>query len=524
MKIKILTIAFFLLSSLNLYAQRDECKEGNLKKSLFYLADDKMRGREAGTKDDLKAAEYISDILESYGYSPVFGNNTLFPYKLIMDRVTGEGSVLTVGERRFYLGTDFFVPPFSVASMVTGEISLSPEKGKVLILNTSSDSIRLKIASLRDNGVAAILFWSGPVLDTASHMNTPATSIPVMQITEECAGILSSREGETVELITDVAIGEGTSYNVVMSLISGWDKPYIMIGAHYDHIGMGGDGSRTKGRSQVHNGADDNASGVSSILEIARLLAPYKKQIKYNIIIAALGAEEKGLIGSTYLADTLKKMGKLPSLMVNLDMVGRLTDDRLQAGGVGTFSQADSILRESNKQFNFNLSITQDGYGSSDHASFSAVGVPVLYFTTGVHSDYHTPYDDPDKINFFGLKLVTEYISTIASRIAISGIEMKYIRMTPPPTMSRAAFKVTLGLIPDFTYEVGDGFKVGPVTEGKPAHKAGMNAGDIITAINSKKINNIYEYMSRLSELKAGERVVVDIRRNGNELKLVIQL
>lgn len=150
--------------------------------------------------------------------------------------------------------------------------------------------------------------------------------------------------------------------------------------------------------------------------------------------------------------------------------------------------------------------------------------MPVLYFTTGVHKEYHTPLDDVELINFPGMVSEINFITTIAYSIAQSGEYPKFIKITAPATPARSGFKVTLGLIPDFTYEAGDGFKVGPITDGKPAQMGGMLAGDIITAINSKKVSNIYDYMARLGELKAGERIQVNVKRDGEEIKLIIQL
>jgi hypothetical protein len=523
MKIKISVFLLIFFQTINLYAQKLYSNEDKLKKTLYGLADDKMAGREAGTEYEFKAAGYIVEILCSYGYKPVFNNNPLVKFKLAKGRNSGNNSILEINGKGFIINKDFFVPPFSSSSNVSGRLSTVPEAESVLLLKSSTDSIRLKIASLRDQGVKSLIYYSGSELDTLKYMETAPTSIPVIQVTEECAKLLQEALGSNIHIYTDVKSYDLVSNDVLMSKKGRLDKPYILIGAHYDHLGFGGEGSMKRGITAIHNGADDNASGVSAMMEIARILRNNDKGI-YDIVFVAFGAEEKGLAGSGFLADTLKRLGRLPALMINLDMVGRLVDNKLQISGVGTFKGADSLLKNVNQQFNFTLLTTKDGYGPSDQSSFVSMGIPVLYFTTGVHSDYHTPDDDPGKINYSGLKMITDFVASLSRDLSMSGMKMDYINLPPPSSMGRKSLKVTLGLIPDFTYDVGDGFKVGPVTEGKPAAMAGLKAGDIITAINSKKVNNVYEYMSRLSELKSGDKIVLDVRRNGKELKLIVQL
>ncbi len=518
-----LIFILFFFFSININAQRNLSKEKALKEAIYFLASDKMQGREAGEESESEVIRYITGKLDLYGYKPIFNNTSLIRFRLPDGRTAGGESMLLLNNRNFSIGKDFFVPSFSKADTISGTLSLTSDSGAVMLLRISEDSLKIKIAGYRDKGVVAIIYNSGQELGRYKQFETTATSIPVIQVDDNTFIALSENCGETIRIKTDVIPWKRFSHNVLMGINASLDKPYILIGAHYDHIGYGEEGSMKRGSREVHNGADDNASGVSAMLEIARLLAENRDNLKYNIVVAAIGAEEKGLLGSAFLADTLKKAGMQPSLMINLDMVGRLTENKLQIGGVGTFSQADSLLEYTNKGFGFSLVKTKDGFGPSDQSSFVHTGTPVLYFTSGVHKDYHTPEDDCDKINFEGLKRISDFITALIENIDKNQSEIRYISI-PPPVSNRTTFKVTLGLIPDFTYDNGDGFKVGPVTEGKPAYRAGMQQGDIITAINSKKVNNIYEYMSRLSELKSGDKVAVDIRRGGKELKLIIQL
>jgi hypothetical protein len=382
------------------------------------------------------------------------------------------------------------------------------------------------VSNLRDRGALGILFFSNEELNLSSKIESSATSIPVVQISRAASIKMEKFIGRKVSLIADVKVVKGISYNVVMHLDQSEKKEFILLGAHYDHLGMGGQGSGSMRPKEIkiHNGADDNASGVALMLEAGRILASKRDDFKRDVVLVAFGGEERGLLGSNIIADTLKKMNLNPLVMFNLDMVGRLVDNKLQVGGVGTFAQADSIISEVNKSYNFSLSKTKDGYGPSDHSSFYTREVPVLYFTTGVHPQYHTPDDDINLINFTGLAKITEFISNLAIEVLSCNQLPKYIKLAAPVTQTRSNFKVTLGLIPDFTYEEGDGFRTGSVSEGKPAQKGGMLSGDIIIAINSKKVSNIYDYMSRLGELKKGDKIVVQVRRGEEVLNLYIQL
>jgi hypothetical protein len=324
-----------------------------------------------------------------------------------------------------------------------------------------------------------------------------------------------------VELSSKTSSVKSVSYNVA-AVTPGKSDDYIMIGAHYDHLGLGGNysGSLLPDTTVFHPGADDNASGVASILEIARTLKDSRKQIA----IVAFGAEERGLVGSSKLSDTLRKMDLLPEFMINMDMVGRLRDSKLQAGGMATFQNSDSLLKKLNRPYSFDLLFSGEGTGPSDHSSFYSKGVPVLFFTTGVHPDYHKPSDKASMINFEGLERVTEFVSDIARVLANDDFEVIYKSGAGSANRSRHKqnFKVTLGLIPDFTYEKGDGFRIGPVSEGGAAHKAGLKEGDIITSLGDVSVRNIYDYMKALGTLKKGETVVVVVVRDGivNEIRV----
>ena len=319
------------------------------------------------------------------------------------------------------------------------------------------------------------------------------------------------------------------SYNVVMVFRTGKQAGSVLLGAHYDHLGMGGPGSGSLRPDTlvIHPGADDNASGVAAAMETARLLIRQSrgKELGKDIIFAAFGAEEKGTLGSAKLADTLAQLEQLPSLMINLDMVGRLRDSVLQVSGTGTFEGADSLLNAClEKSAPMVLKTSAGGYGPSDHSVFYRHRVPVLFISTGAHTDYHTPFDTPDKINYNGMTAIVSYATTVAGEIIRDDFVPLYRETDQPESsMERAAFKVSLGVIPDFTYE-GEGFCAGTIIKGRPSEKAGMKDGDVVIQINDRTVKDINEYMDILGELEEGQRIRIIVRRNESLHHLVVQL
>ena len=522
------------LSFVQTFAQTTQTGNEDLKRRLSFLADDKMKGRAAGSKEDREAAKYIAQELGKLGFVPLIGENPLVIFEFTLYREVGYGSKLNIANSSLLEGTDFSVLPESPVAEVSSQFVFIerydslPDNlaGKVALIKSVRDSIPFKATSLKDKGVSAIIFFSKEEINANRKGGTTSISVPAIQISSNTAAKMLASEDKNIYIKSVVHSVKGRSQNVIMLLKGVNAGNSILIGAHYDHIGTGGAGSGSMApkMTEIHNGADDNASGVAAAIEIGKSLSGIKDSLKYNIIVSAFGGEERGLLGSKYAADTLKALNMLPKLMINLDMVGRLSEERLQVGGTGTFIMADSIVSRINRAFQFKLAMTKDGYGPSDHASFYTAGVPVLYFTTGVHKQYHTPFDDIELINFPGLAKVSDFVTAVVKDVAMSSEIPEYQKVAAPSTPGRASFKVTLGLIPDFTYEKGDGFRVGSVTDGKPAQKGGMMAGDIITSINSKNVSNIYDYMARLGELKAGEKIEVKLMREGKEIKLNIEL
>lgn len=305
--------------------------------------------------------------------------------------------------------------------------------------------------------------------------------------------------------------------NNVVGFLDNGAKRTIVIGAHYDHLGLNEHNNSTKANSagEIHNGADDNASGVAGVLELARMYATNKSKENVNYIFALFSGEEDGLMGSKDFAKELKTQHPEVITMINMDMIGRLKDDKsLIVGGVGTCPEFTKIV-EHNKPAGFTITLEESGVGPTDHTSFYLKDIPVLNFFTGTHTDYHKPTDDEDKINYYGVENIVNYIFRIANEVSnLDKIEFVKTKITASKSVPK--YKVTLGIMPDYT-DHGDGLHVDGVTDGRPAQTAGIKEGDIITKIGDCEIKEVYSYMDCLSKITAGQELPVVFIRNGEK-------
>lgn len=296
----------------------------------------------------------------------------------------------------------------------------------------------------------------------------------------------------------------------------------IVIGAHYDHLGLNEHHQSTKPNSEgeIHNGADDNASGVAGVLELARMYTQNAMKEKVNFIFAFFSGEEDGLIGSKHFAATVKEAFPDVTAMINLDMIGRLDDKKsILVSGVGTSPIFGDIV-EKNKPAGFAITQELSGVGPSDHTSFYLKNIPVLFFFTGTHGDYHKPSDDENKINYSGAETVINYVFRVIEAISNANtVSFSKTKITSERKMPK--YKVTLGIMPDYT-DHGDGLHVDGVTEGRPAQAAGILQGDIITKIGDCMIKEVYSYMECLSQLNAGDKREVIYLREGKEFKVEV--
>ena len=364
-----------------------------------------------------------------------------------------------------------------------------------------------------------------------------------------------------ITLSTDIVRKEVSAWNVA-GILDGSDPTLknetIVIGGHYDHLGLGGAGSLAPREGEIHHGADDNASGTAGVLELARLFAEQRPRPRRTIVFIAFSGEEEGLLGSNYyvnhpivpLANTVA--------MINMDMIGRLKDKSLIVGGVGTAQEWRSMVEAQNllesttvtataaagtnsstRAFPmvvasngrpivtsdsakmFSLTLNEDGFGPSDHSSFYAKQIPVLFFWTGTHADYHKPSDTAEKINYDGEVGILKLVARLVNSINANDKRPAYTVAKTEATGRSTGFRVSLGTIPNYA-ERNDGVLLDGVRDDSPAAKAGLKAGDKLVKLAGRDLRNVYDYTYALGEMKAGQEYEVEVVRGGERLKFKI--
>lgn len=316
-------------------------------------------------------------------------------------------------------------------------------------------------------------------------------------------------------------IQERKATNVVSYLDNGAEYT-IVIGAHYDHLGLGKDHNSLEANSEgmIHNGADDNASGTAGVLELARYFSTNKVKEKFNFLFMTFSGEELGLIGSKKWCENPSFPLAKVNYMINMDMVGRLNDStkKLLVYGVGTAPEWVDLLDKTNKYFV--LKKDSAGIGPSDQTSFYLKDIPVLHFFTGQHSDYHKPSDDANKINYEGeIKVLNYIIDVVTATEALP--KLKFTPTKSQETKS-SKFKVTMGVMPDYAFD-GTGMRIDGVTNGKPASKAGLQKGDIIIQLGETKVGNVQEYMKALSNFNKGDKTKIKVLRENVEKEFDVE-
>ncbi len=552
------------------------------------LSSDSLQGRLPGTPFDRVAAKYIKDQMELSGIKLIGRNGYQF-FDFVAKQELGADNTVRISGQSLQLGTDYSIFPFSSSDSVSASVvfvgygfsintkalmwddylSVNVNGKWALILRGDPDSKnsespfityssdRNKAMLANDNGAIGVIMVSGSSYDPSDelvNMSEKAfdVGIPVIQVSRNVVDRILHTSGLNVSSLekkflnirrpssfavkanvaarTDIILQKKQTQNVV-GLIEGTDpllkNQYIVIGAHYDHLGNGGKGSssRIPDTLGVHNGADDNASGVSAILEVAQKFAGNLN--KRSIVVVAFGAEEMGLLGSRFFIEN--PIIPIDSIvaMINVDMVGRMSADKaLQVGGVKTSLESEGLIDKVNEVFKFNMAKSPEGYGPSDHASFYGKDIPVFFISTGAHVDYHTPNDKIDRINFEGLFETSQFIEAIVTELVSVSQKLTFQEAGPKssPTRHGRDLKVKLGIMPDVSGATNDGLKVLAVTPNNPAFIAGIKKDDIITALNGQKVNNIHDYMFRLKDLKPGNTISVELKRNGEKLVVLVQL
>jgi hypothetical protein len=310
---------------------------------------------------------------------------------------------------------------------------------------------------------------------------------------------------------------EGSANNII-GYLNNRATNTIVIGAHFDHLGLGENGSSLDAnpKGKIHNGADDNASGVAGLIELAQYFQKNKVKEKYNFLFIAFSGEELGLIGSKYFTEHPTIELSEVNYMINLDMIGRLdpATKALTISGTGTSAAWESEIKKLPTN-DLKIKTDSSGVGPSDHTSFYLKNIPVLHFFTGSHSDYHKPSDDWQKINFSGEKAVLQFIVRLVEDLN-SAPKLSFLSTKNKSMSSSRSFKVTMGIMPSYSSSE-EGLKVDGVSDGKPAQKAGILTGDLIVQMGDLPIKDIQAYMEALGKFEKGQTVPVKVKRN-NEL------
>ncbi|MDP2954838.1 MAG: M28 family peptidase [Longimicrobiales bacterium] len=528
-----------------------------------YLADDALQGREVGTWGADCAADYIADTFRELGLEPAGTAGSWFqPFPVPKGAALGPDNRLAISDKVYAPGKDWIPMGFSASTELSGTLAYgghglsrpgNPDDafahmdvaGKVLVVEwgdpdtpsggglRADPHFKATVAAGRKASGMVVLLAEGMALPSMEQEIRKALEIPVLTVGGAAAAALreSARAAHQVTLRTDVHPTTAEARNVV-AVLRGTDPTlrgeYVIVGAHFDHLGMGGEGSLDPDARLVHNGADDNASGTAGLLDIARRLVEGPRPARSVLFIAFTG-EEKGLWGSTrFVAEPTVDVSKAVA-MLNLDMVGRLTENTVTVFGTGTALEWEAVAKAANGTLAapLTLAYVPDGYGPSDHAAFTAAGIPVLHFFTNTHVDYHRPSDDWEKIDGAGIARISELSAGITRTLAGSpqavATSLTRVRQERPaaPAGGEASrgYGPYFGSIPDMTPR-DFGLRITGVREGSPAERAGLQAGDVVIEFDGKPVTDIYAYTYALRDKKPGDAVKVVVERDGKRYTL----
>ena len=519
-----------------------------IRQDVEYLSDDRLEGRAPGTKGIEDARDYIAKRMIKSGLIPMGESATFFQEFLVPEpvAVNTEKTYLVIEKDTLKLADQYAAVLQSGNGMVSGKTQwigygitdvetnyddykkVKDLEGKIAVMDVSSpDGIhphskyvkyhdlnnRIELAKGK-GAIGVILVNLGEMANdpSSTYRTIRSTGIPVFFLSDDATGT-KLKKSKQVYMSIDQEEVSAVAYNVIGYIDNG--KPTtVVIGAHYDHLGWGGEGSRAVGERAIHNGADDNASGTAAMLALADKLGTKEELTGHNYLFIAFSAEERGLLGSNYFVKNPTYSLDQVAYMLNMDMVGRLRDGMLQVSGTGTAAQWEGAFRTvscDGIEFKFD----ESGVGPSDHTSFYNQGLPVLHFFTGSHDDYHKPGDDADKINYKGIGEVMAVMLTVINAVDDQE-KLEFGQTKDKESRSVPAFSVTMGVMPDYMYEDG-GLRIDGVTPDKPAAKAGLQKGDIITEIGDFTIADIYAYMNALAAFKKGDKVKVVYMREGKK-------
>jgi aminopeptidase YwaD len=519
----------------------------NLKKHISTLASDEFMGRETGTKGEQLAMEYIIDQFKDAGLKPKGEKKFVQEFPFTEGANIGPGTQLYINDKSFKLNEDFYPLQYSGNGVVTGytvkvgygifapKLNHDDYKSKlniakkIFVIETSSPDgndphgkfgdydLAQRVEVAKSKGATAVIFVNS---DTAMenpkgdfmHKFTSST-IPVIFAKGEAARMLKN------DVILNCTVGaeiqkiEKKGHNVI-GFIDNKATNTVVIGAHYDHLGMGGESSLYRGEAAIHNGADDNASGTAALIELGRMLKGSKHK-NNNYLFIAFSGEEKGLLGSNYYVKHPVMSNRKINYMINMDMLGRLKPDEpvLIINGTGTSSAWHTSIDTA--MMGLHIKTSDGGVGPSDQTSFYLDSIPAIHFFSGTHSDYHKPSDDEPLINYEGEVKIVRIIYDLVAKLDSKG-KIDYIKTKDDSNEDAPRFKVTLGVVPDYAFE-GEGMRIDGVSEGRPAAKAGLLKGDVVIQLGENKVTGMMTYMKALGKFSKGETTKVKVKR-GSEV------
>lgn len=536
---------FLLLTALTaqtVFAQKlkkaDKAVLTSLQAHVSFLASDKLEGRRTGTAGEKLAYEYISNEFTKAGFAPKGDNGGfLQQFEVNEGKQINPSTHLIINGFDLDVQKEYFPFIFSANASVEAAPSISlRESGTIWFWDLKetmeenknnphfdvTDAVKTKVNEVAGKGATGLIIYNTSGIKDDLKFDAKAkqelVKIPVVYVTNEIKKKYLYDETATIDIKLKVDIGDKkrSGHNVVGYIDNGAANT-IILGAHYDHLGYGEDKNSLFAGStpQIHNGADDNASGTAALIEAGKLLKASKFKSN-NYVIIAFSGEELGLYGSKYFTEHPTVNLSSTNYMINMDMVGRLSDSThgLSIGGYGTSPTWGQLLTAKDKYFT--IKFDSAGTGPSDHTSFYRKDIPVLFFFTGTHTDYHKPSDDAEKINYNGQLQIVKYILGIVEKTDKQG-KLAFTKTREATMAGKSSFKVSLGIMPDYTYS-GSGVRVDGVSDGKAAQKVGIKAGDIVTQLGDIKFTDVQSYMGALSKFNKGDATKVKVMRGKEEL------